>query len=88
MKGEGRGEGGRGGGGKREGENWPPTEKTIFKNHSLIRVKHFSSEGHIGFIDDVSIIFIDKTDPKVLKVLTNRNTTGDIHLKQWNLKVR
>ena len=26
--------------------------------------EHFSSEGHNSFLDDVSIIFIDKTDPK------------------------
>ena len=26
--------------------------------------EHFSSEGHKRFLDDVSIIFIDKTDPK------------------------
>ena len=26
--------------------------------------EHFSSEGHCGFLDDISIIFIDKTDPK------------------------
>ena len=26
--------------------------------------EHFSSEGHSGFLDDISIIFIDKTDPK------------------------
>ena len=26
--------------------------------------EHFSSEGHSNFLDDVSIIFIDKTDPK------------------------
>ena len=26
--------------------------------------EHFSSESHSGFLDDVSIIFIDKTDPK------------------------
>ena len=26
--------------------------------------EHFSSEGHSGFLDNVSIIFIDKTDPK------------------------
>ena len=26
--------------------------------------EHFSSEGHNGFPDDVSIIFIDKTEPK------------------------
>ena len=27
-------------------------------------LEHFSSEGHSGFPDDVSIILIDKTDPK------------------------
>ena len=26
--------------------------------------EHFSSEGHNSFLDEVSIIFIDKTDPK------------------------
>ena len=26
--------------------------------------EHFSSEDHNSFLDDVSIIFIDKTDPK------------------------
>ena len=26
--------------------------------------EHFSSEGHNSFVDDVSIIFIDKNDPK------------------------
>ena len=26
--------------------------------------EHFSSKGHISFLDDVSIIFINKTDPK------------------------
>ena len=26
--------------------------------------EHFSSESHSGFLDDVSIIFIDKADPK------------------------
>ena len=26
--------------------------------------EHFSSEGQNNFLDDVSIIFIDKTDPK------------------------
>ena len=26
--------------------------------------EHFSSEGHCGFLDDISIIFIDKNDPK------------------------
>ena len=26
--------------------------------------EHFSSEGHNNFLDDVSIIFIDKADPK------------------------
>lgn len=26
--------------------------------------EYFSSEGHIGFLDDVSFIFIDKIDPK------------------------
>ena len=26
--------------------------------------EHFSSEGHRRFLDDVSMIFIDKTDPK------------------------
>ena len=26
--------------------------------------EHFSSEGHNNFLDDVSVIFIDKTDPK------------------------
>ena len=26
--------------------------------------EQFSSEGHISFLDGVSIIFIDKTDPK------------------------
>ena len=26
--------------------------------------KYFSSEGYSGFLDDVSIIFIDKSDPK------------------------
>ena len=26
--------------------------------------EHFSSEGHNSFLDDVSIIFIDKTDHK------------------------
>ena len=26
--------------------------------------EHFSSEGNSGFPDDISIIFIDKTDPK------------------------
>ena len=26
--------------------------------------EHFSNKGHNSFFDDVSIIFIDKTDPK------------------------
>ena len=26
--------------------------------------EHFSSKGHNSFLDDVSIIFTDKTDPK------------------------
>ena len=26
--------------------------------------EHFSSEGHSSFLDDVSIIFVDKTDSK------------------------
>ena len=26
--------------------------------------EHFSSEGHSGFLDDVSIIFTDKTNPR------------------------
>ena len=26
--------------------------------------EHFSSEDHSGFLDDVSIIFTDKTDPR------------------------
>ena len=26
--------------------------------------EHFSSEGHNGFPDDISIIFIDKIEPK------------------------
>ena len=25
--------------------------------------EHFNEEGHHGFLEDVSIIFIDKTDP-------------------------
>ena len=29
--------------------------------------EHFASEGHGSFLEDVSIIFIDKTDPKDLK---------------------
>ena len=28
--------------------------------------EYFSSESHIGFLDDVSFIFIDKIDPKDL----------------------
>ena len=46
--------------------------------------QHFSSEGHSGFLDDVSVIFIHKTDPKDPN---ERDTTGDIPLKQWHLKV-
>ena len=26
--------------------------------------EHFSNEGHSGFLDDVSVAFIDKTDPE------------------------
>ena len=44
--------------------------------------QHFSSEGHNNFLDDISIIFIDKTDPKDPN---KRNTTGGILLKQWHL---
>ena len=32
--------------------------------HAATLFKHFSSEGHNYFLNDVSIIFIDKTDPK------------------------
>ena len=42
------------------------------------RQQHFSSECYSGFLEDISIIFIGKTDSKH----PNRNTTSHILLKQ------
>ena len=36
------------------------TEQGSMQRHLF---KHFSSKGHSGFVDDVFIIFVDKTDP-------------------------
>ena len=36
------------------------TEQRSMQRHLF---EHFSSKGHSGFVDDVSIFFIDKTDP-------------------------
>lgn len=50
--------------------------------------EYFSSEGHIGFLDDVSFIFIDKIDPKdpnkrehywrhALKIMTTQSLNAE-----------
>ena len=44
--------------------------------------EHFNSEGHNGFLLDVSVTLIDKTDAKIL---SKKNTTGDIPSKRWHL---
>ena len=41
--------------------------------------EHFASGGHCSFLEDVTIIFIYKTDPK------NPYIIGGIHLRQWYL---
>ena len=52
--------------------------------------EHFSSEGHSSFLDDVSIIFVDKTDskdpnkrehywPHILK----KNKTSRVECRSW-----
>ena len=46
--------------------------------------EHFNSEGHNGFLHDVSVTLIDKTDTK--KALSNENT-GDIPSKRWDIVV-
>ena len=46
--------------------------------------EHFNEEGHHGFLEDVSITFIDKTDPsEPLK----KKITGNVFLRQWRLYV-
>ena len=40
---------------------------------------HFSLAGHDGFLNNVSITFIDKTDPSDR---LGKKITGDKHLKQ------
>ena len=37
------------------------TAPTCMQQHLF---EHFASEGHCSFLEDVTIIFIDKTDPK------------------------
>ena len=44
--------------------------------------EHFNSEGYNGFLLDVSVTLIDKTDAKIL---SKKNTTGDIPSKRWHL---
>ena len=44
--------------------NWKYLSKESCGQQHLF--EHFSSEGHNNFLDDISIIFIDKTDPKDL----------------------
>ena len=50
--------------------------------------EHFTGEGHSGFLDDVSIIFIDKIDPKdpnkrkhywrhALKIMTTQSLNAE-----------
>ena len=50
--------------------------------------EHFPGEGHSGFLDDVSIIFIDKIDPKdpnkrehywqhALKIMTTQSLNAE-----------
>ena len=46
--------------------------------------EHFNNEGHSGFLHDVSVTLIDKTDAKYL---SNENTTSDISSKRWHLMV-
>ena len=46
--------------------------------------EHFNSEGHSGFLHDVSVKLIDKTDAKNP---INENTIGDIPSKRWHLMV-
>ena len=44
--------------------------------------EHFNSEGHNGFLRDVSVTLIDKTGGKILL-----NSTGDIPSKRWHLMI-
>ena len=46
--------------------------------------EHFNSEGHNGFLHDVSVTLINRTDGKIL---LNENTTGDLPPKRWHLLV-
>ena len=45
--------------------------------------EHFNEEGHHGFLEDVSITFIDKTDPsepfRTLRII------GRMFFKKWRL---
>ena len=46
--------------------NYKDNDRKYLRKESCIQqhlFKHFSSEGHNSFLDDVSIILIDKTDP-------------------------
>ena len=47
--------------------NYKDNNRKCLKKEPCIQqhlFEHFSSEDHSSFLDDVSIIFIDKTDPK------------------------
>ena len=47
--------------------NYKDNNRKFLRNETCMQqhlFEHFSSEGHCRFLDEVKIVFIDKTDPK------------------------
>ena len=58
--------------------NKPGQGATCMQKHLL---NQFCVSGHCSFLEDVSLTFIDKTDPSdPLK----EKTTGEVHLRLWH----
>ena len=51
---------------------------------SRTHFEHFNGDGYSGFLENVSITFIDKTDPRTLK---KEKIIGSKLLKPWYLGV-
>ena len=65
--------------------NYKMNDRNFLKGQACMQqhlIEYFASEDHCSFLEDVTITFIEKTDPKDLNLW---EYIGSIHLRQWNL---